>query len=198
MTPANAPLGDWGGPLYYWQPTLEGSLVWLRPIKTSDFDALYAIASDPLLWEQHPVKNRTDRAVFQSWFDDALTSQALVVIERSTGLAIGTSRYEVRDRRRRHVEIGWTFISRSHWGGAYNSDVKRLMIDHAFGWARVVTLKVHESNLRSLRAIEKLGAERVRLEPARHGVGSSVVYELTPATWSAHCSETKLAPRRSK
>lgn len=171
--------------LFDWQPTLQSSRIRLRPIHESDFEALYEIASDRLLWEQHPVKDRTDRAVFRSWFDDGLTGGALVVIERSTGATIGTSRYEVLDQDRREVEIGWTFISRSHWGGGVNSEVKQLMIDHAFGWAQVITLKAHEDNLRSLRAIEKLGAQRVRTEPSRHGMGSSVVYELTPTTWSA-------------
>ncbi len=167
-----------------WQPTLEGSLVRMRPIHESDFDALYAIASDPLLWAQHPVKNRTDRSVFRSWFDDALAGHALVVVERSSGQTIGTSRYEVLDERRRDVEIGWTFLARSHWGGAHNGEVKRLMIDHAFGWAHTITFKVHEDNLRSLRAVEKLGAERVGLEPSRHGIGGSVVYVLTPTSRS--------------
>jgi RimJ/RimL family protein N-acetyltransferase len=167
------------------QPTIEGSLVRLRPIKESDFEALYAIASDPLLWEQHPVKNRTDRTVFRNWFADGVAGHALVVVERSTGLVIGTSRYEVLDERRREVEIGWTFLARTRWGGTYNSEVKRLMIDHAFGWALVITFKVHEDNLRSVRAVEKLGAERVRLEPARYGVGNSVVFALTPGMWSA-------------
>lgn len=157
----------------------------LRPINEADFDALYAIASDPLLWEQHPVKNRTDRAVFRSWFDDALAGCALVVVERSSGTVIGTSRYEVLDERQREVEIGWTFLARSHWGGAYNGELKRLMIEHAFGWAQVITLKAHEDNMRSLRAIEKLGAERVCLERARHGVGNSIVYALTPTVWNA-------------
>jgi len=165
------------------QPKVEGTLVHLRPIEESDFDALYAIASDPLLWEHHPVKNRTNRGVFRSWFDDGVAGHALVIVERGSGLVIGTSRYEVLDESGREVEIGWTFIARSHWGGAYNGEVKRLMIDHAFGWARLVTIKVHESNLRSLRAVEKLGAERVRLEPARHGIGSSVVFALTPGVW---------------
>jgi RimJ/RimL family protein N-acetyltransferase len=167
------------------QPAIVGSLVWLRPIEESDFDALYAIASDPLLWEQHPVKNRTDRTVFRDWFADAVAGQALVVVERSTGLAIGTSRYEVLDEGRREVEIGWTFLARSHWGGPYNSEVKRLMIDHAFGWAQVITFKVHEDNFRSVRAVEKLGAKRVGVEPSRHGAGNSVVFALTPGVWSA-------------
>jgi len=166
------------------QPKLEGSLVCLRPIKDSDFDALCAIASDPLLWEQHPVKNRTDRTVFRNWFADAVAGHALVVVEHDTGLVIGTSRYEVLDERRREVEIGWTFLARSHWGGSYNREVKRLMIDHAFSWAQLITFKVHEDNLRSVRAVAKLRAERVRLEPSRHGVGNSVVFALTPDVWA--------------
>lgn len=147
------------------QPALEGSLVRLRPIIESDFEALYAIASDPLLWEQHPVKNRTDQVVFRRWFDDAMAGCALVVLERSTGLTIGTSRYHLVNEQQREVEIGWTFLARSHWGGAYNGEVKRLMIEHAFGWTQVITLKVLENNLRSRRAVEKLGAHASASNP---------------------------------
>jgi RimJ/RimL family protein N-acetyltransferase len=167
-----------------WQPTLEGVLVQLRPIEESDFEALRAIASDPLLWEQHPVKNRTERAVFRTWFNDALAGRALVVVDCSSGKTIGTSRYKVLDERRRNVEIGWTFLARTHWGGAHNGELKKLMIDHALRWADVITFKAHEHNLRSIRAIEKLGAKRVGVEPSWHGLGCSVVYELTPAIWS--------------
>jgi len=64
-------------------------------MRPDDFDALYAIASDPLLWEQHPSKNRTERSGFQKWFDDAMTSGgALVAIDRTDGSVIETSRFD--------------------------------------------------------------------------------------------------------
>jgi len=164
------------------QPTLVGDRVTLRPLRDDDFDALYAIASDPLLWEQHPAKDRVLEPVFRQWMADALASGGALVATNADGRIVATSRYDFHEG---EVEIGWTFIARSHWGGTFNAEVKRLMIDHAFDWAQVITLKAHEDNLRSLRAIEKLGAKRVRLEPARHGVGSSVVYELGADTWPA-------------
>jgi len=110
------------------QPLLAGELLDLRPMRPSDFDALYAIASDPLLWEQHPSKDRTQRSVFEQWFDDAMTSGgALVAIDRTDGRVIGTSRFDDYDAARREVEIGWTFLDRSLWGGQYNREMKQLM-----------------------------------------------------------------------
>src|SRR4051794_33828829 len=98
-------------------------------MRPSDFDALYAIASDPLLWAQHPSKDRTQRSVFEQWFDDAMASGgALVAIDRAGGTVIGTSRFDNYDAARREVEIGWTFLDRSLWGGHHNREMKQLML----------------------------------------------------------------------
>lgn len=161
------------------QPTLHGELLDLRPLGTGDFEALYAVASDPRLWDQHPSKDRAERPAFQAWFDDAIASGgALVAVDRRAGRIVGASRFDGFDPIRRHVEIGWTFLARSHWGGAFNTEMKRLMLDHAFGTVDVVVFRVHEHNLRSQRAVEKLGAERVGLEADTRGRGTNVVFRL--------------------
>jgi RimJ/RimL family protein N-acetyltransferase len=54
------------------QPTLTGTLLELRPLRLDDFDALFAAASDPLIWEQHPESDRYERTVFQRYFDGAI------------------------------------------------------------------------------------------------------------------------------
>ncbi|HKY13901.1 MAG TPA: GNAT family N-acetyltransferase [Microthrixaceae bacterium] len=164
------------------QPLLAGERLELRPLRPDDFDDLYAIASDPLLWEQHPSKDRTERAVFQHWFDDAMASGgALVAIDRSDGIAVGTSRFANYDAERREVEIGWTFLRRSHWGGVYNGELKRLMLEHAFEAVDAVVFRIHSDNVRSQRAVEKLGATRVGTEEDPHGRGENHVFRLESA-----------------
>ena len=142
------------------QPTLEGELVELRPLRPEDFDGLYAVASDPLVWEQHPDKKRHEEPVFREMFEGALESAgALVVIDRETGRIIGSSRFLRFESERSEVEIGWTFLARSHWGGAYNGEMKRLMLEHAFQFVDRVVFVVGPDNIRSQRALEKIGAE---------------------------------------
>lgn len=159
------------------QPVLAGDVLLLRPLRVDDVDDLYGIASDPRLWEQHPSKDRTEEAVFRCWFHEALTSGgALVAEDRVSGQVIGTSRYVVRPDG--SLEIGWTFLARSHWGGTWNAEMKRLMIAHAFAAVDEVTFSVHTDNIRSQRAVERLGAARVGTEPDEHGRGDNVVYRL--------------------
>jgi len=143
------------------QPTLHGELLTLRPLLDGDFDALYAVASDPLIWEQHPDKTRCQPAGFRVFFRDALASGgALLAADTATGAVIGSSRFHGYDKEKGEVEIGWTFLARSHWGGKYNGDMKALMLRHAFRFVRRVVFRIGPQNLRSQRAVEKLGAVR--------------------------------------
>ena len=141
------------------QPTLEGELVGVRPLRVDDFDQLHAAAADPLLWEQHPEKDRWREEVFRAYFDDHLASGgALAVVERATGNLIGATRYDNHDPEASEVEIGWTFLARSYWGGVYNADLKRVMLEHAFQSVETVVFLIGARNLRSRRSVEKLGA----------------------------------------
>jgi RimJ/RimL family protein N-acetyltransferase len=134
------------------QPTLRGELLELRPLRPEDFDALYAVACDPLLWEQHPASDRYKPEVFQAFFRDALASGgALVAIDSKDGRVIGSSRSNGYDPVNREIEIGWTFLARSHWGGRFNGEMKRLMLGHAFCFVDSVIFLVGPQNLRSQR-----------------------------------------------
>lgn len=161
------------------QPTLKGERIKLRPLRPEDFDTLYAVASDPLIWEQHPSSDRYKKDVFQAFFRDALESGgALVALDALTGDVIGSSRFHGYDEAKSQVEIGWTFLARSHWGGAFNGEMKRLMLRHAFRFVRRVVFLVGPNNLRSQKALEKIGA--VRDGSAADASGrTSLVYELT-------------------
>ncbi len=120
-----------------------------------DFDALFAAASDPLIWEQHPENNRHEKDVFQRFFAGAIESGgAFAVIERSSGRIIGSSRYWNLSPSKSEVEIGWTFLEREFWGGSYNGELKSLMLDHAFRFVERVVFVVGENNLRSQRAVQ--------------------------------------------
>jgi len=161
------------------QPNLKGTLVELRPLRPDDWDALYAVASDPLIWEQHPKSDRWKRDVFEGFFREALESGgALIALDAKDGSVIGSSRFHGYDPDKSQVEIGWTFLARSHWGGVYNGEMKRLMMEHAFGFAESVVFIVGERNLRSQKAVEKIGGARVgsRTEPDGR---LSVVYRIT-------------------
>jgi N-acetyltransferase len=140
---------------------LRGRLLTLRPLRPDDFAALYAVASDPLLWEQHPASDRYQEPVFRGFFTEAMASGgALVAIDNRDGAIIGSSRFNGYDAATREIEIGWTFLARSHWGGLYNREMKDLMLRHATGFADTVLFVIGSRNLRSQGAVRKLGAVR--------------------------------------
>jgi RimJ/RimL family protein N-acetyltransferase len=140
------------------QPQLAGELLELCPLGPEHWEALFAVASDPLIWEQHPAHNRYKENVFKEVFQGALDSGgALVAIDRKTGKIVGSSRYHDHRPEKREIEIGWTFLARSHWGGEYNGEMKRLMLDHAFKFVDSVIFVVATENLRSRKAVEKIG-----------------------------------------
>lgn len=165
------------------QPTLSGELVHVRPLRAADFDGLYAVAADPLLWEQHPQRDRHQEGVFRRFFRDMLASGgALAVLDAHERRLIGTSRYHGHDPEQREVEIGWTFLARSHWGGAYNGELKHLMLGHAFQHVDTVVLLVAPTNARSQRAVEKIGGVRSGTRPDASG-SPSLVYRIFSHDW---------------
>lgn len=162
------------------QPLLVGELLKLRPLRAGDFEALFRVAADPLIWEQHPEPNRYQEATFRAFFEEALTSGgALVALDRATGQIIGSSRYHGYDAERSVIEIGWSFLAPAYWGGRYNGEMKRLMVEHAFRSVKRVIFIVGPDNHRSQRAVEKIGGVRVGTITDAHG-RERVVYELTP------------------
>jgi RimJ/RimL family protein N-acetyltransferase len=161
------------------QPTLQGELVTLRPLRPEDYPALYAVASDPLIWEQHPNHDRYREPVFQEFFRGALESGgAFIVQDAKDGRVIGSSRYHGCDEKSSEVEIGWTFLARSHWGGVYNGEMKQLMLRHAFRFVDRVIFVIGSRNLRSQRAVEKIGAVRIASRPERGG-SDNYVFQIT-------------------
>ena len=140
------------------QPTLTGPTVIVRPVVAADWAELFAAGSDPEIWKVHPRSNRYTEPAFRVYFDSAVASKmAFVCVDRATGRMIGSSRYYGYEPERSEIEIGWTFIVRSHWGGATNREVKRLMLDHAFTFVDTVVFWVGDQNWRSQGAMTKIG-----------------------------------------
>lgn len=163
------------------QPYLVGDLIEVRPLAPDDWQSLFAVASDPLIWEQHPARDRYREDVFREFFREALeTGSAFVIIDRKTGGVIGSSRYFGFDEQESSVEIGWTFLARAYWGGNYNGELKRLMLDHAFRFVERVLFVIGVTNFRSQKAVEKIGAVRVgrRDKPGPAGIVENFVYEI--------------------
>jgi N-acetyltransferase len=164
------------------QPILRGELLSLRPLRPEDFRDLYAVASDPLIWEQHPISNRYKEDVFKGFFREALESGgALIAIDSEDGQVIGSSRFHGYDQEKNEIEIGWTFLARSHWGGIYNREMKQLMLRHAFKSVNSVVFLVGPQNIRSQKAMEKIGGVCVGSRPDASG-RESLVYEITAST----------------
>jgi RimJ/RimL family protein N-acetyltransferase len=166
------------------QPTLPGTLIDLRPLAEADWNGLFAVASDKELWAQHPMHDRWQEPVFRAFFADALAhGGALVAVERATGAIIGSSQYRgLTDENGGSVEIGWSLIARSHWGGRYNGEMKRLMIAHALASVAQVTFRIGENNWRSRRAVEKIEGvltDAIDVVPGPDGPAVHVTYAIT-------------------
>lgn len=140
------------------QPRLVGDLTEIVPMREDDWAELYAVASDPAIWALHPAQNRYEEKEFREYFDTGMASGgALTIRGRPSGKVIGASRYYGYDPALGEVEIGWTFLATACWGGRYNREIKRRMLAHAFTFADTVVFWVGEDNLRSRRAMEKIG-----------------------------------------
>jgi N-acetyltransferase len=147
------------------QPFLTGNLISLRPLLEADFDRLYECASDPEIWSQHPQPNRYKRGVFRKFFDEAMVSKgALAVIDLEQNKIIGSSRYYNLNHQEKHLTIGYTFLERTYWGGKYNRELKKLMMEHAFKVFDSIRFEIGANNMRSRNSIEKIGASLLKNE----------------------------------
>lgn len=173
---------------FEFQPVLTGELVELRPLRPEDYRDVYAVASDPLVWEQHPARDRYKEELFQEFFRGGIESGgAFAVRDRKTGEVIGSSRFHGYNEEKSEIEIGWTFIARSHWGGRFNGDMKRLMLNHAFRFVENVVFLIGPQNLRSQKAMEKIGGVRIGTRQDATG-RESVVYQITARMWKDRAS----------
>jgi RimJ/RimL family protein N-acetyltransferase len=168
------------------QPTLTGPTIIVRPVSADDWTDLFAAASDPEIWRVHPVPDRYTEASFRKYFDGAVSSKmAFAFVDRATGRLVGSSRYYGYDPELSEIEIGWTFLARSHWGGRANREVKRLMLDHALTFADTVVFWVGDQNWRSQGAMTKIGGIKRKGLFVREMSGDTpyFIFEITKARY---------------
>lgn len=148
------------------QPThLKNDLVWLEPLNQVHFDELYLVASDPMIWEQHPNPDRYKLDAFTNYFKGAMESGgAFIIRDALSGQALGSSRYCAYDAANKEIQIGYTFFAKSCWGRSINKEVKTLMLSHAFNYVDKVAFYVGANNIRSQKAMERIGGIKVREE----------------------------------
>ena len=169
------------------QPTLESQNVILQPLQESDFERLYEVASDPLVWEQHPNKNRFEREAFKNYFEGAMISEgAFLIIDKESGEVAGSTRFYAYDEDENSIFIGYTFYGRKFWGSKLNPQVKKLMLDYIFQYVDLVKFHVGAENWRSRTAMERLGAEyKGEISVAYHGEPNreNVEYWIRKEEW---------------
>lgn len=143
------------------QPLLYDSLVRVEPLTNGHFEELYQVASDPLVWEQHPNPDRYKREIFKVYFDGAMLSGgAFIVRDVLTDEAIGSSRFYDYNEKGSEIKIGYTFLARRCWGGVYNRRLKSLMLAHAFSFVERVIFHIGAHNIRSQKAMERIGGKK--------------------------------------
>lgn len=170
------------------QPTIEDEVVILRPLKETDFESLYEVAKDPLIWEQHPCHDRYQKDVYSAFFEDSLTSKgALIILDKLSNKVIGSTRFKPLRNVGHAIEIGWSFLSRNYWGGKYNKTIKKLMIDYAFTAVEDVIFYIGKDNIRSQKAVEKMGGMRVIEQQFEHLIKNSETdwtYRINKKDWN--------------
>ena len=167
------------------QPTLTGPQVIVRPITFSDWEGMFKAASNPEVWALHPIHDRYTEPAFRNFFNGAVASgSAFAIVNRESGAIIGSSRYHGLDSSASEIEIGWTFLACEYWGGSYNSEIKSLMLEHAFKFVDTVVFWIGETNYRSQKAMEKIGGVRREGLQLRELSGEfpHIVYEIKRAS----------------
>ena len=141
---------------------LQNQLIKLVPLQETDFEELYSVANDELLWEQHPNKLRYQKPVFQNFFEGAIQSKgAFFIRDAKTNEPIGSSRFYDYNPETNSILIGYTFIGRKFWGKGYNKELKKLMMDYAFQFVNTIYFHVGATNFRSQKALEKIGGIKI-------------------------------------
>lgn len=169
------------------QAGLENEQVILLPLQEKDFEPLYAVASDPEIWAQHPNKDRWQRAVFKVFFDGAMQSKgAFKIIDKVSRSFVGSTRFYDYKAADDSIFIGYTFYARSCWGKGINQAVKRMMLDYIFRFVSKVKFHIGAENVRSQIAIGRLGARKVSEEVVAY-FGEpdrlNFVYEIQKEDW---------------
>jgi len=169
------------------QPALQNDLIVLRPLSENDYDLLYAVASDPLIWSQHPCSDRYQEIVFRSFFDESIKSKgALIIINKLNNEIIGSTRFKRLNATDEAIEIGWSFLSRAYWGGHYNKMIKHLMLGYAFSNIKDIIFYIDKNNIRSQKAVKKIGGQQISGDAFKHLLSDNpynLTFHITKDEW---------------
>ena len=171
------------------QIILENEKVVLSPLTNSDFEALFSVAADPLIWEQHPNPDRWQKEVFKGFFDGAIQSGgAYKIVDKNNGQVIGSTRMYDYEKENNLIRIGYTFYARSYWGSGLNHEVKKLMMDYLFQFVDIVEYHVGAKNIRSQTSITRLGVKKTGEKEVAY-VGEpprlNFIYQMHKDDWIA-------------
>ena len=171
------------------QPILENDRVILYPLEEKDFEVLYAVASDPKIWEQHPNKDRWKKDVFLTFFDGAMKSKgAFKIVDKATKNVIGSTRFYDYNKNENSIFIGYTFYAVPCWGKGINHSVKITMLDYIFQFVSKVYFYIGTNNVRSQMAIGRLGAEKIGEREVTYlgeALRSNFMYEINKQKWNS-------------
>jgi len=177
--------------------TLEGAYVRLEPLARAHLAGLAEVGLDQELWRWIPTPVRTQEEM-AAYIEAALGEQGrgeslpFAIAEKTTGRAIGSTRYGNIDRTHHRVEIGWTWVAREWQRTAMNTEAKYLLLRHAFetlGCMRV-ELKTDSLNARSRAAILRIGAReegifRNHMITASGRLRHTVYFSIIDSEWPA-------------
>lgn len=144
---------------------LSGEGVRLEPLSQDHAQGLYNRGRSAQDWAYMPRSCFIDQADVRQWIDEALAAdkqQAFAIVETQKNKVVGSTRYLNVRPEHRSVEIGWTWLGQEWQRTGLNTEVKLLLLIHAFerlGCVRV-EFKTDGRNLRSQRALERIGATR--------------------------------------
>ena len=179
---------------FAFQPQITGQYLSVRPLGRTDYEPLYAAAADPLIWAQHPEPLRWQRPVFDRLFARLLSSGgALVAIDTTSHAVIGSSSFYDYRPDSADIVIGYTFLARPYWGGRCNAELKLMMLEHAFQYIETVWFHVGKGNLRSQRAMSKVGAtlSHEMLRESGGVTASFIHYAIHRASFPAICQHLR-------
>jgi RimJ/RimL family protein N-acetyltransferase len=178
--------------------TLTGENVDLLPLDNAHFEALASLARDRRIWEFYAMDG-TDPAALTSAYATALVEREkgsqypFVVFHQGAGKIIGSTRYLDVQPAHRKLEIGWTWLHPDYWATAVNLECKLLLLTHCFETLKAsrVQLKTDENNVRSRKAIQKIGGQfegvlRNDMIRDNQTKRNSAYYSLIEEEWPAH------------
>ena len=139
---------------------LESKNFILRQLNNNDFDLLYNIGKNKNIWEQHPESDRWKREKFNIFFNNGIKNifGLYGIYDKSKNTIVGSTRYYSYSKKNNSIKIGFTFLTPEYWGTDTNLQIKTLMLGYAFNYVENIYFDIGKNNIRSRKAIEKIGA----------------------------------------